>query len=172
MYFSTSAEEDRIMEHVFKRRSIRINKDPLHVNQPKNNRYVWQKPAKGESFQHVSYVSIESEDIIIRQQGTPGDCILCDEKLYGCYFAHMEDHYHRRHYFKALKIYDHIIIPCKCKDVPYRGLDNYKRNSHWYCPECYKPVNDRKQYAQHLRQKHNYHSNIIDVLCSKIYPHW
>ena len=116
------------------------------------SRYVWQKPAQGESFQHMSHVSIESEDII-HQQETPGDCILCDEKFYGHYFTHMEDHYHWRHYSKVLKIYDHIILCCKLKDIPYRGLDNYKRNSHWHCPECYKPVNDRKQYAQHLRQK-------------------
>ena len=60
MYFSTSAEEDRIMEQVFKRKNIRINKDFLWVNQPKNNRYDWQKPAQGESFQHMSHVSIES----------------------------------------------------------------------------------------------------------------
>ena len=101
----------------------------------------------------MSHVSIESEDIIIHQQETPGDCILCDEKFYSCYFAHMEDHYCRRHYSKALKIYDHMILCCKCKDIPYRELDNYKRNSHWHCPECYKPVNDRKQYPQHLKQK-------------------
>ena len=142
------------MEQVFKRKNIRINKDLLLVNKPKNNKYIWQKLDQGESFQHLSYVSNESEDIIICQQGTPGDCILCDEKFYSYYFAYMKDHYHRRHYSKALKIYDHLILSCKCKDVPYRGLDNYERNSHWHCPECYKPVNDGKQCAQHLRQKH------------------
>ena len=144
MYFSTAVEEDRIMEQVFKRKSIRINKDLLWVNQPKNNRYVWQNPDQGESFKNMSHVSIESEDIIIHQQETPGDCILCDEKFYGRYFAHMEDQYHRRHYSKALKIYDHLILCCKCKDIPYRGLDNYQRNSHWHCPESYQPFIDRK----------------------------
>ena len=142
MYFSTSAEEDRIMEQVFKRKSIRINKDLLQVNQPKNNRYIWQKPDQGESFKHMSHVGIESEDIIIHQQETLGNCILCDEKFYSCYFTSMEDNYPRRYYSKALKIYDHLILHCKCKDVPYRGLDNYKRNSHWHCLECYKPVSD------------------------------
>ena len=86
------------MEQVFKRKSIRINKDFLQVNQPKNNTYIWEKPAQEESFQHMSHVSIESEDILIHQQETPRDCILCDEKFYSYYFAHMEDHYHRRHY--------------------------------------------------------------------------
>ena len=109
IYFSTSAEEDRIMEQVFKRKNIRINKDLLWVNQPKNNRYIWQKPAQGESFQQMSHVSIESEDSIIPQQETSGNCILCDEKFYGCFFTHMEDHYHRRHYSKALKIYDPVL---------------------------------------------------------------
>ena len=160
IYLSTSAEEDRIMEQVFKRKNIRINKDLLQM-----------KPNQGELFQHMNHVSIESQQTVIPQQQTLGDCKLCDEKFYNC-FGHFEDHYHRRHHSKSLKIYVHLILHCKCKDVPYKGLDNYKRNSHWHCQQCYKPVNDRKQYAQHLRQKHNYHSTIIDELCSKLYPHW
>ena len=109
------------MEQVFKRKNKRINKDLLWVNQPKNNRYIWQKPDQGESFQHMSHVSIESEYIIICQQETPGDCILHDKKFYSCYFTHMEDHYHRRHYSKALKIYYHLILHCKCKDIQVIG---------------------------------------------------
>ena len=133
---------------------------------------MWKKPQQGESFNHMMHVSIEQEELVIPQQEMPGDCILCDLKFFGCYSSHMEDHYGRRHYSKSLKIYDHLILHWKCKEVPYRGLDNYKRNSQWHCPECYKPVDDRKQLAQHLKQKHNYHSSIINELCSKVYPHW
>ena len=84
------------MEQVFKRKKHQNKQGSLWVNRPKSNRYIWEKPAQGESFQHMSHVSIESEDIIIHQQETPGDCILCDEKFYGHYFPHMEDHYCRR----------------------------------------------------------------------------
>ena len=97
------------MEQVFKRKSIffgLINPKIIDTSgrcHPK------------ESFQHMSHVSIKSGDIIIHQQETPGDCILCDEKFYSHYFAHIEDHYHRRHYSKVLKIYDHMILCCKCK---------------------------------------------------------
>ena len=44
IYFLTSAEEDRIMEQVFKEKNIRINQDLLWVNQPKNNRGGAGKP--------------------------------------------------------------------------------------------------------------------------------
>ena len=157
---------------VFKRKNIQINKDLLCINQPKNNRYVWDKPKQGESFNHITHLSIEVEEKVILQQEIPGDCIFCDCKFYGCYAGHMEEHYHRRHHSNALKIYNYVLLRCKCKDVPYRGLDNYKWNSHWHCTECYKPVNDRKLFVQHLRQRHNYHSTIIDKLCSQVYPHW
>ena len=160
------------MIHVFKRKNIRINKNLLQVNQEKVNCYKQKKPQEGESFSHMMHVCIEQEELVIQQQEMPGDCILCDLKIFGCYSSHMEDHYRRRCYSKSLKIYNHLILHCKCKEVPYRGLDNYMRNSHWHCPDCYKPVNDRMQLAQHLKQKHNYHSTIIDELCSKVYPHW
>ena len=130
-----------------KEKNIRINKDMLLINQPKNNRYVSDKPKQGESFNHITHKRRRKGDSSTRNSG------LCDCKFYGHYASHMEDHYLRRHHSKALKIYNCILLRCKCKDVLYRGLDNYKRNNHWHCPECHKPVNDRKQFTQHLGQR-------------------
>ena len=131
--FSILAQEDRIMQEVFKGNIIQISKDLLCINQPKNNRYVWDKPKQGESFNHITHLNIEVEEKVIPQQETLGDCILCDHKFYSCYASHMEDHYVRRHHSKALKIYNYVLLRCKCKDVPCRGLDNYKWDSHWHC---------------------------------------
>ena len=116
------------MEQVFQRKNISINKDLPQVNQGKVNHYMWKKPQQGESFNHITHVSIEEDQLVIPQQETPGDCILCNLKFFGHYPSHMKDHYKRRHYSKSLKIYDHLLLQCKCKEVPHRGLDNYKRN--------------------------------------------
>ena len=67
-FFLTLAEEDQIVIQVFKRKNIRINKNLLRVNQEKVNHYMWKKPQQGESFNHMTHLSIEQEELVIPQQ--------------------------------------------------------------------------------------------------------
>ena len=142
------------------------------MNQAKVNRYVLKKLQQGESFNHITHVSIEEDQLVIPQQ----ECLV----IVFYVISNSLDVTHLK--WKTITKGDTTRSLSKFMTTffcyanvkkPHTGDWTITRGiATGIVQSATMPVNDRKQLAQHLKQKHNYHSSIIHKLCSKVYPHW
>ena len=148
----------------------RMNNNPSRMYEY----YRFRPPAPGVTYGHPTMIPFDSERIVLPQQGTsfPSKCVLCSFG-YLCASPQMADHHCRgRHHHHALLLEGRKILSCKCSEVRYTGQDTKRRNAHWHCPYCYKPVKDRKVMGVHLIQVHSLPLALVRSLFAAQYPHW
>ena len=136
--------------------------------------YRFRPPTSGNRYRHLTMLPIDSDVVVLPQQGNnyPSKCILCSFGYLCSTLQLARQHYRQKHHHHALYLEGTKILSCKCSEVRYTGKDNHRRNAHWHCGYCYKPVKDRKVLATHLVQVHSVDLQVVEELNDVDYRYW
>ena len=102
------------------------------------------------------------------RQSFPGFCIFCPKQYYANKMVNMKWHFKCVHIKRKLQILGKILLLCKCCEVPCQGNDDTSRNTHFHCPMCHKPCENKWAIAVHLISKHDEKYQKLHVFGSKV----
>ena len=120
-----------------------------------------------ERDSHLSIRPFLDNSILPEEQNIPGHCLLCPRKSYFTTRKDAEYHYNHVHIEHCIVVEDTKILMCKCSDVRSRGTDYCARNRHFHCYICFRPCDQKVQFAKHMIIKHQINENSVMHLIPK-----
>ena len=135
-------------------------KDSADGKQPTSTK---RKTSTGQTTKPGTPVhhSIFPEDVKIALDSPdfPQECNLCDDGQIFSYFSELKRHIRNVHIKRQIYFEKSRILFCKCKEGKSRGTDTSKRNGHYHCHRCGRPMQDRTSLRRHYLAKHGYTYN-------------
>ena len=149
----SDVEEGQVTSNTLGKRSRR--KDGVDERYEGYKYVKWSKPRPTTRKMHTSHQSASAKRLYVTGQTVPAFCILCPQQRYLYNEKLAIQHYKAVHLKPSVIVQRTRIMMCRCSDVRSRGSDHSCRNSHFHCPCCWKPCDQRYQLGIHMISRHD-----------------